>query len=301
MAFKPRTKPKELTSLERLNYRMKLTSKEKQHYLNLKKGYEGELIFDTLTEKLKCECFILNDLLLEINNTTFQIDSIIIAAGKLFFYEVKNYEGDYYYEFDKLYRTPKTEMMNPLHQLSRSESLLRQLLLSLGIKIPIDASVVFINPHFTLFQAPIDQPIILPTQVTSYLSTLNAMPSKITDKHRKLAEQLLSLHITDSPYSQIPPYDYHQLKKGIVCPKCSSISVIVEKRTCFCKKCGCTEPVKNAVIRSINELKVLFPNEKITTSLVYDWCQVVPSKKRISHILSKNYTKIGKHRWSYYE
>lgn len=300
MRFKERTKPKELTTLELLNYRMKLTTKEQQHYLNLKKGYEGELIFDTLTEKLKCECLILNDLLLEINNTTFQIDSAIIASGKFFFYEVKNYEGDYFYDSDKLYKTPKKEMINPLHQLSRSESLLSQLLLNLGIKLPIDASVVFINPTFTLYQAPIDQPIILPTQVKSYLSNLNAMPSKITDKHRKVAEQLLSLHITDSPYKQVPSYNYKQLRKGIICPKCSSFSVYLDESLSICRKCQYTEQVKNSVIRSINEFKILFPEEKITTNIIYDWCQIVSSKKRIRRILLDNFNRVGNHRWSYY-
>src|SRR5690625_2881877 len=121
MLYISRTKPKKLTILELLNKRKKLTGKEKQHFLNLQKGYEGEVIFDKLTDKLKCECLILNDLLFEVNNTTFQIDSLIIVQGKILFYEVKNHEGDYYYQSDKLYKKPKFEIINPLHLLSRSE------------------------------------------------------------------------------------------------------------------------------------------------------------------------------------
>ncbi|MFD1852121.1 nuclease-related domain-containing protein [Oceanobacillus bengalensis] len=301
MSYKARTKPHDLIVLELLTPRMNLTTKDKHHYYNLKKGYEGELLFDSLTEKLQCECFILNDLLLEANNSTFQIDSLIITAGKIFFYEVKNHEGDYYLESDKLFKRPKLEVTNPLHQLSRSESLLSQLLLSLGYKLPIDASVVFINSKFTLYQAPLDKPIIFPTQVKSYLSNLNATPSKLTTTNRRLADQLISMHITDSPYSKIPTYDYHQLRKGIICPICQSYSVSVVKRRCICGECGHFEPVTNAVLRSVKEFKILFPNEKITSNIVYDWCQVVESKKSISHVLSTNYKKIGDHRWSYYE
>ncbi|MEH7225104.1 nuclease-related domain-containing protein [Bacillus sp. JJ1566] len=102
MLFKARNKSGELITLEILNKRSDLSSKDKQYFLNLKKGYEGELLFDSLTEKLQCECLILNDLLLEVNNTTFQIDSSIFIDGKIHSYEVKNFEGDYYYESNKL-------------------------------------------------------------------------------------------------------------------------------------------------------------------------------------------------------
>ena len=146
--YKPRTKPNELLILEVLNKRMKLEIEEKQHFLNLKKGYEGKELFDKHAEKLQCECLILKDLLLEVNNTTFQIDSLIIVQGKIYLYEVKNYEGDYYYQSEKLFKKPHLEVINPFHQLSRSESLLRQLLLSIGFKPQLVSSIIFINPNF---------------------------------------------------------------------------------------------------------------------------------------------------------
>ncbi len=93
------------------------------------------------------------------NNTTFQIDSLIITSGTIYFFEIKNYESDYYYESDRFYKNPKTEITNPLHQLSRSELLLRQLIQSIGFNIPVSASVVFINPEFTLYQAPLNKPL----------------------------------------------------------------------------------------------------------------------------------------------
>lgn len=98
MIAKPRKEPAELSILKLLDVRMNLSSVEKRYYFNLKKGYEGELQFDSLVEKLECDCLVLNDLLLKVNNTTFQIDSLIITADALYFFEIKNYEGDYYYE-----------------------------------------------------------------------------------------------------------------------------------------------------------------------------------------------------------
>lgn len=57
---------------------MELTEEEKKYYLNLKKGFEGEVKFDLITEKFQSNCFILNDLLLKVNNTTAQFDTSII-------------------------------------------------------------------------------------------------------------------------------------------------------------------------------------------------------------------------------
>lgn len=168
MPDKARTESAELLILNSLNTRMNLPNKDKQLYIYLKKGYEGEVLFDSLTEKIQSECIILNDLLLQVNISILQIDSLIIMSETIYFFELKNYEGDYYYQSDRLYKKNKTEIINPLIQLSRSEALLRQLLIKLGFNILIDASVVFINPEFTLYQTPLDKPFIFPTQVNRF-------------------------------------------------------------------------------------------------------------------------------------
>jgi len=126
------------------------------------------------------------------------------------------------------------------------------------------------------------------------------IPSKLAERHKKMADHLLSLHITDSPYKQIPKYDYRQLRKGITCAKCHSFSVTLESRKLVCHECK-EELVADAVIRSVNEFRILFPNERITTNIIHEWCQIIPSQKRIRRIISSNFNKVGEHRWSYYE
>ena len=301
MPYKSRTESAELLILKSLNTRMNLSEKNKQHYFNLKKGYKGEVLFDSLTESLHCECFILNDLLLTLNNSTFQIDSLIISSETIYLFEVKNYEGDYYYESDRLYKKPQSEINNPLNQLSRSESLLRQLLQNLGFNMPISASVVFINPEFTLYQTPLNKPFIFPTQINRYLKKLNTIPSKLNRRHRILADKLISLHMNDSPFKLLPSYDFDQLQKGITCAKCTSFSISVEGRKCVCKECGYEEVVATAVMRNVKEFKLLFPTRKMTTNVIHEWCKVVKSKKRIRRILEKNFKIVGVHQWSFNE
>lgn len=46
------------------------------------------------------------------------------------------------------------------------------------------------------------------------------------------------------------------------------ISVSTTKITC--KNCGCEERMEEAVLRNVEELKILFPDIKITTNLVFE-------------------------------
>ncbi|MEY2192871.1 nuclease-related domain-containing protein [Neobacillus sp. BF23-41] len=294
MSFKDRIEADEIKILRFLNSRMKLAEKDKIRFRNLVKGFEGEVMFDSLTEKLQCPSYILNDLLLETNNGKFQLDTVMITQDPLYLFEVKNYEGDFYFEGDRFYALPKKEYKNPLHQLQRSESLLRQLLESLGYRIPIEAYVIFINPHFTCYKAPLNEPIIYPNQLPRFMHNLNRRPSTLNGMHKKLADQLVSMHQIELPYDRLPPYDYGKLKKGNICRVCLSLKTTVVNNKLVCEDCGCHEVIDHAVLRVVEEIKLLFPNIKITTNLVHEWCKVVESKKTIRRILKQNYSVEGK-------
>ncbi|SOB99356.1 nuclease-like protein [Ureibacillus xyleni] len=222
-------------------------------------------------------------------------------SDAIYLFEVKNFEGDFYYQSNRFYMRPKTEIVDPLIQLKRTESLLSMLLQKIGYNIPINAWVVFINSEFTLYQSPLDLPLIFPTQINRFLKQLDTNTSKVSQKHRALAEKLCSLHVQDNPYKQLPSYEYDQLRKGIACDMCNGLLVLVEGKKCICTKCGHHETVESAVLRSVKEFKLLFPNERVTTNAIFDWCKVVTSKRRINRILSKNYKIVGTHQWAYYE
>lgn len=289
-----------LLLFESLSRRMHLSNKDKLTYLNLKKGYEGELLFSKLTENITGEGLILNDLLFEYNQTAFQIDCLIINQAKIFLYEVKNFEGDFYLENEKLFKKPRQEILNPLHQLSRAESLLRQVLLSLGYNTPIDASVFFVNPAFTLYQAPLDIPVIFPNQIHRHLEFVSNQSTSITSNMRRLAAKLLDLRKTEYPFDK-PHYAYEELKKGIVCPTCGRVAVNSVKRSCICESCGHKESPTNAVLRSVKEFRLLFPERRVTTGEIYDWCGGVFSKRTVHRILSKHFKAVGVNRWTYFE
>jgi len=299
MAYKNRTVPDLLSCYRILNTRSVLNAEEKKYLYHLEKGYEGELNFDLLTEKLKSECLVLNDLSLEVSNAKFQLDTTIIFKAIIYIIEVKNFEGDYSYEQDEFKTILGTEIKNPLDQLKRSKLLLRQLLQSKGLSLPIEALLVFVNPEFTLYQAPASLPFIFPTQLNRFMKKLDSIPSTLNSFHTKLADTLVSLH-KPHPYT-LPAFHYNSLDKGLSCFKCYSFSVTVQGNKIVCFDCGCTEPVETAILRCAEEIRLLFPGRRITTNDVREWCRVVQCGRRIRRTLGKNLDTIGTGRGLYYE
>jgi Nuclease-related domain len=300
MLITPCCEPVEYKILQCIHPRMTLSPQESQNYLNLEKGCEGERKFEVLLEYHLSEGLILNDLLLEKNNTVFQIDSLVISSKKIYLFEVKNYEGDFYVENDNWFTIKNIEIKNPLDQLKRSESLLRRLLHDLKPNFPIESYVIFINPQFTLYQAPMNLPIILPTQLNHFIKKVNMTSSKLNESHSKLAEQLLSLHITESPYTRISVYDYDQLQKGITCASCNSLLTSFKENKLVCEACGSKEKIELAIMRSVEQIQFLFPERKITINAVQEWCRVIESKKTIRRILTKNLKLMFQGKLSYY-
>lgn len=301
MPYKSRSESFVLKVLRILNKRMKLTEDDQRYYLNQEKGYEGEVQFDGLTEKLQRECHILNDLQLDSNKSSFQLDSSLIFQETYSLFEVKNFEGEYVYGDEYFKTSSGRDIQNPLDQLKRSKLLQSNLLQTLGNKIAIEAYVIFINPHFTLYQTPPDLPFILPTKLDSFMKKLDQKPSRLNDSHKTLADKLISLHQTVPPYTQLPSYEYDQLRKGITCKRCLSFSVSVQGKRVICHSCGCEEMVTSAVLRMVGEFSLLFPDKKITTNIIHDWCGVLISKKTISRTLGKYFMIKGVHQWTYYE
>ncbi|WHY00109.1 nuclease-related domain-containing protein [Neobacillus sp. DY30] len=299
--YKARSESLILMVLRILNKRMKLTEDEQRYYQNQEKGFQGEVQFDILTEKLKRSSYILNDLQLESNKSSFQLDSSLIFQDTYSLFDVKNFEGEYVYGDEYFKTISGRDFQNPLDQLKRSKLLLSQLLQTLGSKLTVEAYVIFINPQFTLYQTPPDLPFILPTKLDSFMKKLDQGPSRLNDSHKTLADKLISLHQTVPPYTHLPSYEYDQLRKGITCKKCLSFSVSVQGKRVICHSCGFEEMVTSAVLRMVGEFSLLFPDRKITTNIIHEWCRVGISKKTISRTLGKYLMVKGVHQWTYYE
>ncbi|MDQ0268313.1 hypothetical protein [Cytobacillus purgationiresistens] len=182
--------------------------------------------------------------------------------------------------------------------MKRSETALRQLLAHNKFNIPIESFLVFVNPEFTLLQAPLNEKIILPTQLPRFLNKLNQQSPK-TFIHSNLSAQLTSLRISENRFSRIPSYKYSDLQKGITCPSCRSF-MHPENSKIHWSTCSYFEKKEQGLFRSIQDFYLLFPQTKIMTNMIYDWCGGTCSKKFIRNRLKTSFELLGRTQKAFY-
>ncbi|WP_421385397.1 nuclease-related domain-containing protein [Bacillus salacetis] len=299
--MKDRLESDELRIYKSLGSRKDLKVKEKVYFAGLEKGFIGEKLFDEWLAPALDQRILLPDMQFMPSTTFVQIDTLLLSSKVIYLFEVKNYEGDHLLEGDNLLRAAdRSDAKNPILQLKRSEPVLQSILNNLGCKIPIQPIAVFVNPRFHLYNAPQDLPIIYPTQLERFIEKLKKTPSFLKRDHIELGKKLISSTVAENPYTQLPEYRYDELRKGIVCPGCGMFYREYVRSTLTCGFCGGRESAHAAVIRSIEEFKLLFPGVRITVSLVMDWCDIIKEKKTIRKILQTEYTLNNKGRGSYY-
>ncbi|MGD6966118.1 nuclease-related domain-containing protein [Rossellomorea vietnamensis] len=220
MIIKKRVEPAEVKLLSSLNARTSLAESEQRKLNAARKGYHGELIFDEWTTPLISKMVFLNDLLLDHHGSTFQFDSCALSSKTIFNFEVKNFEGDYRVKNGNWISPAGEEKKDPLLQLKRTESLIRQYTQQLGFQCRVESYLIFINSEFYLYNPPDTQSIIFAPQLNRFMRKLQSRSLKETKGDLKIAENLKSLHIEQSPYARLPEYSFDGIQKGILCPHC---------------------------------------------------------------------------------
>lgn len=123
----------------------------------------------------------------------------------------------------------------------------------------------------------------------------------MNEGHKKLAQKIISLHQAKNPFTVRPKYCYEQLQKGFNCHLCHSFQIYKKDNEFVCGKCGGHEKIELAIVRHVNEFKLLFPDRRITTHSIYNWCNVALNERTIRRALKKNFTSLGNSRDTYYE
>lgn len=287
-------KPKKLVIYELLKNRIEFTVDNKMNYHHVLSGYKGEKAFALyVQQKLQANNIVLHDVLFDQNGTVTQIDCIIFLPQKVILIEVKNFRGEFVLKNDHFYSlSTRNNYQNPLHQLRRAEMNVRNLLKRTPGNIPIESFVVFVNPEFTLFTEK-NERIILPTQINSFFNILNQEKSLLTNIEIDLVNKVESLHTDENPMERIPRYRIETLQKGITCYHCKNW--LQRKGNHFiCLSCRNKESINSAILRSANEFKLLFPDEKITTKKIENWIANQVSQKTIALIFKCYMNKVNK-------
>lgn len=291
MEIKKRKKSDQLKILESINSRTQLSHQQEQYLLNLKKGFEGEVLFDKLIDKhLGTEAIVLKDRMISCNGSTAQIDALIATGNALYLYEVKNYEGEYIQLSGQFRRLKGQEFICPSVQLNRTEKVLQQLLNQWTESPEIRSFVIFVNPAFTLYDAKISNPFILPPQITGHFEELKNSQIQPSKNIMRIVNKLQHESTSGDKYRGTPQhYAYHELRKGLLCSSCHSFNLKLTQRQAVCRDCGRKNKNDTLLLNHIDELSLLFPEMKITTSLVYDWIDGKMIKRRVGRLLKSLY------------
>jgi len=232
---------------------------------------------------------VLNGLNFSIEGMDFQIDSLVIANGELYLYEIKNHSGHYYYRDNAIYNKGGYRVRNPLGQADRSAELLYNYLLNRGYHLKVHLFVVFIHPDFIFNDLPPHTSYLFPNQLAAHFHNLSNQSRGSNQRDMQLAQEILQLHDEYYRPKNLPVYPFDQLEKGIFCPQCFSKAHTDSRQNRCCPTCGYIESIKSAIKRNIEEYRFLFPNSPLTTNVIYEWCGQIYSRRRIYLVLKENF------------
>lgn len=282
-------KPITLRMMEALDGRM-LFEKEHAVYLrNMQFGYMGESNFATLLESLKGPHMLLRDLYFEPKfSGAMQIDSLLLVGNTAIIYEVKNYSGVWTYD-EEVYQHGSMERPNPLIQLARTKNNFKALLREINhSNVNVDAVVLHIGESFTLLGAPENQNVVLPTQIADHLAKLNCYQYPVSEQMLALARELSKRALPAPPFTKmIPDYNFEILKKGLKCEQCGSWVDRFSQRLYLCPSCNYKGRNCIAVMLVIDEFKVLFPDQEMSSFTLSKWCGGIISASHARKILRR--------------
>ncbi|WP_373765692.1 nuclease-related domain-containing protein [Jeotgalibaca porci] len=280
-------KPNTLRVMEALNGRSTFNDEQFRYLRNMQGGYNGECEFVAVMEDLKCPHILLRDLYFEPKfSGPIQIDFLLLIGNTAVIYEVKNYSGVWQYS-EEAYRQKEFERANPLIQLARTKQNFKALLRELGYThVTVDAVVFHVGTTFTLLGAPENRNVILPTQIQEHVTKLNQYQYDVSQSLVDLSGQLeLAVRVAPPFTKMIPEYSFGSLKKGLKCEACAGFVERFSQRICLCPSCGHKTNRADAVEAAITDYEFLFPDRKLSGSVLAEWCGGLISQSHIRSVI----------------
>lgn len=293
-----------MRELEIFNYltgRLIFSKVMSQTYYRLKRGAEGEKEFlQMVPDEIAVNFSQWKDLNLLNGGQEVQIDVLWIGQGALYHFEIKNYSGDYILQNEQWQKLGFGEIENPLYQMQRANIFLKKLFRKHQIDLPIYSKLIFIHPEFHLYQSDYQLPIYLRSQLKSLFFEVMGQTSSLNFDKEKLERIIQAHRIENSKYAVRPKYDYERMQKGLKCKKCRTGLKSKTERKFICSKCHNTKSTKEVLDLHVAELKLLFPEMKLTKGLLYDWCGEQIKMRTIQKYLAKYHITIFNGKSSYY-
>lgn len=251
-----------------------------------------------------------------------ECDVLLVTHSRIVNLNAKFYRGDFNFSKGKAYFDDKVLRSDPLAVFHTSMDRLRELVRRVGLNVPVDGLLVFMNPDYSV---TVDEsatfPCLARDQVRRVLKELKAE----SDASRPAGgssgggfgefggngggncgvdiqwtgSRLLTLK-SESKYGAPQMNDTHltKLARGFVCPKCGGRHLTVGQRSVVCP-CGRYSVTRSdAIWQTIEEYCLLFHDAPLVTAAEIAWFLdgSVPRRAIIHHLKSNlTLTTYGKY------
>lgn len=267
MFINNREMPVELLYYNALSARTELTAAEKYQMEIVKKGYEGECLYDKIfNETGHSNAYIFRDVYLKVGNTTTQYDSIAITDNQVTVNEIKNFQGDFHYSKDNWYRNGYLLEDDAFAQLRRAQGKLMKISKNSAVNFEVTGALIFINDDFRLTSDNDDiwNKTIVRSHLRSYLQNLNN--GQRGEKAKTIANIINKYRTGNTYFSE--QADVARLKRGFYCGECRSFELIKGRFHFTCNNCRTSETSETHLLRALSDHKFLFFNQPVTKRLI---------------------------------
>ena len=262
---------------------------ESAKFENVKKGYEGEILYDQLFDSIgHGNILIYRDLFLSIDGSVTQYDTLIISDSGIISNEIKNFSGSVTVRDGSWYRGNFSIPNDAFSQLNRAVGKLMELRNASRSDFKVSGKLIFPNDNFTFHSD--DQSnwnkITLRSGLRDYFRQFNQSGIAAGNKAQYIS-RLISSSIVENPYFK-PEVDKTRLKFGLYCGRCGSFNLSKKRFHLTCNKCGSTECNETHLLRAMNDYKFLFYNQPMTRNSLLEFIDYEMHFKTVSRALLKH-------------
>lgn len=281
-------------------------------YMRRRKGYRGEVGLDYYLKMLpRDDYFILNNLQLRIDDTNFQIDTLIVTKYFAAIVEVKNYSGTLIFEdaFNQFIQELETGELkkypNPIMQAKRQCHQLQKWMKKFGIKsIPIKYFVAFGNPKAIIKgkHQEVKDVVCDSEQIPEKMNLLSQQFTKshFSSKELQHFTELLKREHSSEPQNVLKTYSINKndILTGVQCSNCKSFHMERERRKWNCP--NCKQSSTHDHVQAILDYFLLI-SPTITNKKCREWLRISSRKISENILRSMNLIKTGSNKGTIYK
>jgi hypothetical protein len=235
----------------------------------------------------------------------FQIDTHCLTPWFGVVFEIKNIAGSLEFRDNppQLIRTRedchKDGFESPVVQLERNCELMKELLLSRNITIPIYGAVVLAYPKQIVTVPPVKTKLLYPSLIPSYIRSIPRQTNKKldSDTFEWISNEILTSHrmFVPKPICESYGIPFCDFRNGARCKTCGRIGMIKLPRTWHCPFCKTND--NRAHEENLREWFLIF-SRKITNRECRDFLQIddIHTAKRILQSMDLETERSYRHR-----